>query len=428
MRAPGRRLEASGRRKGSPGSEPEAPDRRLETSGGEPGVPDRRLEALDGEPGTSARRLETSGRRKERNISVQKTKFTAGELAERIGGELKAVSEIEITGVRGAPDSEPGYLTYAEDRRNLELALKRGAGLILLPADLYQKMEEEVPALLVENPRRAYARLAELFPDLRYLKEDNLDDMNLKRGDEKWIHPGALVAEEAELGSGVKVMAGAIIGSGVRIGAGSRIGAGCILVSDIRVGEDCLLHPGVKVMPGTEIGSRVEIQSGAVLGSDGFGYATEEGKHYKIPQQGGVIIEDEVEIGALTAVDRGTAGETRIGAGSKIDNLVQISHNVKIGPGTLIAGQSGVAGSTTLGSGVVLAGQVGVEDHVELADGVTITGKAKVSRDIKEPGVYSGIPAQEHRVYLRQQARLRRLERLQERVEELEDKVNELLD
>ncbi len=366
------------------------------------------------------------GWRKERNISVEKAKFTAGELAKRIGGELKAVSEIEIAGVRGAPDSEPGYLTYAEDRRHLELALERGAGLILLAEKLYQEMEEEVPALLVGNPRRAYARLAELFPDLRYLEEDNLDDMN--RGDEKGIHPRALVAEEAELGSGVKVMAGAIIGSGVRIGAGSRIGAGCILVSDIRVGENCLLHPGVKIMPGTEIGSRVEIQSGAVLGSDGFGYATEEGKHYKIPQQGRVIIEDEVEIGAMTAVDRGTAGETRIGAGSKIDNLVQISHNVKIGPGTLIAGQSGVAGSTMLGSGVVLAGQVGVEDHVEIADDVTITGKAKVSRDMKEAGVYSGIPAQEHRVYLRQQARLRRLERLQERIEELEDKVKELSD
>lgn len=351
---------------------------------------------------------------------MQEIKFTAGELAERAAGELKADPGIEIFGVLGAPDSKPGYLTYAEDSKHLELALKRGAGLILLPAELYQEQEGEIPALLVEKPRREYARLAELFPDLRYLnKEDNWRD-------ECRVESGALVAESAELGEGVKVMTGAVIGSRVRIGARSRIAAGCLLAADIEIGEDCLLHPGVKVLPGTEIGSRVEIHSGAVLGSDGFGYESLEGRHYKIPQQGRVIIEDEVEIGALTAVDRGAAGETRIGAGSKIDNLVQISHNVEIGPGTLIAGQSGVAGSTRLGSGVTLAGQVGVEDHLELAEGVTVTGKAKVSRDIKEAGFYSGIPAQEHRDYLRQQARLRRLDKLQQRVEELEKKLASL--
>jgi len=265
------------------------------------------------------------------------------------------------------------------------------------------------------------------FPDKRYLAENYGQESSKILVNQGEIAAGARVSPAAELEEGVTVMSGAIIGPGVKIGARSRIAAGVILVADIEIGQDCLFHPGVKVMPGAIIGDKVEIQAGAVIGSDGFGYASDEERHHKVPQQGKVVIEDEVEIGALTAIDRGVAGETRIGAGSKIDNLVQIAHNVKLGPGSLVAGQSGIAGSTELGARTTLAGQVGVEDHLKIGEGVTITGKAKVSRDLEEGGYYSGIPAQEHRTYLKQQAHFRRLDKLKQQIQELEKRLDQYL-
>ena len=333
----------------------------------------------------------------------------AEKIAGMVGGELKAPADLEISEICGAASAGENSLTYAEDEGFLQQALQNGAALILLEEELYTP---DIEAIVVDKPRLAYARAAELFPDERYRREGVADE--------------AYISSAAELAGDVAVHAGVTVEGSVRIGSRTRIAPGCTLTGPLQIGQDCLLHPDVTVLPGCEIGDRVEIQSGAVIGSDGFGYASQEGSHYRIPQQGRVIIEDDVEIGALTAVDRAADGETRIGAGSKIDNLVQISHNVQVGPAALIAGQSGIAGSTELGERVTLAGQVGIIDHLQLGDDITFTGKAKVGKNIEEAGIYSGIPARPHREYLKLEARMRRLPRLKSRIDELEDKLEKL--
>ncbi len=339
----------------------------------------------------------------------------ARKIADEVGGKLEADPHREIKQTRGAAAAGPHSLTYAEDEKFLEQAIQREAGLILMPEDLYSTGcfdGGDIPAVLVEEPRLAYAKAGSLFFDDRYYNPGVSDD--------------AKISDQAELGEEVSIHAGAVISGEVRIAEGSRIAPGCVLAGEVDIGKNCLLHPGVKLLPGTRLGDRVEIQSGAVIGSDGFGYASDEEGHHRIPQQGRVVIEDDVEIGALTAVDRAAEGETRIGAGSKIDNLVQISHNVIIDSAALIAGQSGIAGSTSLGARVTMAGQAGVEDHLDLGDDVIITGKAKVSKDLPESGMYSGIPAQPHREYLTREAMRRKLPRMREKLNELRQEVNEL--
>ena len=358
---------------------------------------------------------------KNRRQDRHNKKVTAEEIAQRVGGELRAEADLKIDGVSGAASVDSSTLTYAENEDFLQQALKNEAALILLPENLYSP---EIPAVICQEPRLAYARAADMFPDRRYYAPGIADN--------------AVLAERVSLGENVSLHEGVIISGRVSIGNNTRIAPGCLVVGDVEIGENCLLHPGVKILPGTRIGSRVEIQAGAVIGSDGFGYATKSGEnmndsssnkraeHYKIPQQGGVVIEDDVEIGALTAVDRAVEGVTRIGTGSKIDNLVQISHNVQIGPAALIAGQSGIAGSTRLGREVTLAGQVGVEDHVNMGDEITVTGKAKVSKDLEESGHYSGIPALPHRKYLHIEANLRRVPELKKKVDKLSDEIESI--
>lgn len=340
---------------------------------------------------------------------VNKFQFKASELAELINGTLKADPELEINGYRGAGSVSAKQLTYAESDEYLEAAMKNSAGLILLTADLYQ---DEVPAIIVDKPKLAYARLASKFPDKRYYKPGVADSAiigaNFKSGEDFSIHPGVIIGDNV------------VIGDRVRIASGVIIGDNCEL------GDDILLHPGVKIMAETQVGDRVEIQAGAVIGSDGYGYASDAGKHYKLPQLGRVVIEEDVEIGALTAIDRAANEETVIGHGTKIDNLVQIGHNVEIGRDNLIISQSGIGGSTKLGARVTLAGQAGIEDHIMITDDVTVTGKAKVSKDIKDSGVYSGIPVREHREYLKEAAGIRRINKLKKEISDLKGELEKI--
>ncbi|MGM0420559.1 MAG: UDP-3-O-(3-hydroxymyristoyl)glucosamine N-acyltransferase [Bacillota bacterium] len=341
-------------------------------------------------------------------MTTKRTSYKAGELAELVGGKLQADPELEIFGVRGAASAGSSELTYATSSVFLEAAAGQ-AGLILLEEDLYRP---ELSALLVSDPKLVYARIARLFPDHRYHQPGQSDS--------------ALIGAEVELGDDVSIHPGVIIGAGTKIGARTRLAPGVLIGENCQIGEDVLLHPGVKAMADTVIGDRVEIQAGTVLGGDGFGYVSDEYQHYKIPHQGNVVVEDDVEIGALTAVDRAVEGSTVIGAGSKLDNLIQIGHNVRVGPAAIIVGQTGIGGSSNLGQRVTLAGQVGVEDHVNIADKVTVTGKAKVSKDIKEAGFYSGIPARDHKSYLKQEARLRRIQRMQTELAQLQEDISDL--
>ena len=338
-----------------------------------------------------------------------KSSFSAAELAELARGSLKAAPDLEITGFHGAGSVSSNELTYAGSEEFLETALNNGAGLILLTDELYQ---EGISAIIVKNPKLAYARLVSYFFDERYYKpgiaESAILETGFEYGDDISIHPGVIIGENVTVGDSVRIAPGVIIGD------------------NCEIGDDVLLHPGVKIMPDTVIGDRVEIQAGAVIGADGYGYVSGDGKHYKMPQIGRVVIEDDVEIGALTAIDRAANKETVVGQGTKIDNLVQIGHNVEVGSDNLIVSQSGIGGSTKLGANVTLAGQAGVEDHIEITDQVTVTGKAKVSKDIKKPGFYSGIPAREHKEYLKEAASIRRINKLKKEISNIKGELEEI--
>ena len=242
------------------------------------------------------------------------------------------------------------------------------------------------------------------------------------------IHPTAQVDPSASLGEGVHVGAFAVIGPRARLGARTSLHPFVVLYADAEVGDDCVLHSGVHVRERCRLGHRVVVQNGAVVGSDGFGFAKDEaGGYEKIPQVGVVVVEDDVEIGALTAVDRASLKETRIGRGTKIDNLVQIGHSVRIGSDTVLAGQVGIAGSTRIGSRVTLAGQVGVAGHLTVGDGAIATAQTGIPSDVAPGALVSGYPAIDNRAWLKSSAVFAKLPELQKRVRKLEQTLQDLL-
>jgi UDP-3-O-[3-hydroxymyristoyl] glucosamine N-acyltransferase len=225
------------------------------------------------------------------------------------------------------------------------------------------------------------------------------------------------------LGREVRIAAFAVIGEGSVLGDGVAVGSGSVLGEGCMVGDGTEIHPRVVLYPGTRVGRRCVIHSGVVLGADGFGFATVDGQHRKVPQVGQVVVEDDVEIGANTAIDRAMLGETRIGAGSKIDDLVMVAHGVKIGAGSLVAGQAGIAGSTRLGRGVTLAGQVGVAGHLELGDRTVVGAKSAVLADVAPDAFVSGIPAVEHQRWKRAQAIVQRLPELRRQLRDARSRI-----
>jgi UDP-3-O-[3-hydroxymyristoyl] glucosamine N-acyltransferase len=241
------------------------------------------------------------------------------------------------------------------------------------------------------------------------------------------VHSSAEVHPSAELGAEVHVGPLVVLGPRVRIGRGTVLHALVTIAEDAVVGEDCVLHSGVHVRERCRLGNRVVVQDGAVIGADGFGFAKDEnGRYHKIPQRGVVVIEDDVEVGALTAIDRAALSETRIGRGVKIDNLVQIGHSVVIGEDTVLAGQVGIAGSTVVGNKVTLAGQVGVAGHLKIGDGVIATAQTGVPNTLAAGRVVSGYPAIDNRAWLKSSAVFARLPDLQKRIRELEREIDGL--
>ncbi len=249
---------------------------------------------------------------------------------------------------------------------------------------------------VVADPRLALARLSRLFDDRPAVASDTAASAV--------VHPGATVAAGVHLGPGVVVGAGASVGVGCQLGANSVVGGGATL------GAGCVLHPNVTLYPGVRLGERVVVHSGTVIGADGFGYAAGPRGAEKIHHLGGVVVGNDVEIGANSCVDRGTLSDTVIGARSKIDNHCQIGHNVNIGTDTLIAGMTGVAGSVTIGNGVILGGYVGVSDHVTINDGARVAGRSGVTKDVPAGETWAGFPAKPHRQFARQLYLLGRLE------------------
>lgn len=321
--------------------------------------------------------------------------WTLATLADRLALRCRGMPDTPISGLCEPQALQTGQLALVLDARRLAQIPPAVEGVLLLSEALAE--QTPLPCLLAEDPRAAFAAVLALFypsPPLQH-----------QISAQAWIDPGAQLAEPVEIGPF------AVIEAGVQIAAGTRIGPHCVIGAGSVLGPDCRLGPRVVLGPGTRLGARVIIHAGTVIGADGYGFYAAEGRHHKIPQVGIVRIEDDVEIGALVAIDRATLGQTRIGEGSKIDNLVQIGHNVQIGKHCLLVAQVGIAGSTVLGDHVTLAGQTGVAGHLHVGDGVVAAGKSGVTRDIPPGQRVAGYPAQPLQQELRERAALRRLPR-----------------
>ena len=323
---------------------------------------------------------------------------TVEELARLLGALAEGNLQARLSGAAQLGTAGETDLSFVESERNANEALASRAGCLLAPAGL------ELPGrtvIRVRNPRYAMAvAIAALHP---------------QPAPKPGIHSTAQIGDSVVIGADVTIGTFSVIDDGCRIGARTRIGAACILGERSVLGEDCLLYPRVTLYAGSQIGARVILHSGAVIGSDGFGYAREAGKYHKFPQIGSVELADDVEIGANTTIDRGALGPTRIGRGTKIDNLVQIAHNVQIGENCGIASQVGISGSVTIGDNVVIAGQVGIGDHARIESGVVLGGQCgilphKIVKAGEAPGEpLWGTPARPLREHLKQQALLARL-------------------
>ncbi len=332
------------------------------------------------------------------------------DLAGRLGCALRGDGAVEILRVAGIDDAGPGDITFVANPRYASHLARTRASAVIVAAEV----ETSLPALVSPNPYLAFARaVAVLHPQPR---------------PQAGVHPSAQVDPTAVLGDGVHVGALAVVGAGTRVGARTVVHPHVVLYPDVTIGEDCVLHSGVQVREACRLGDRVIVQNGAVIGGDGFGFAKDDaGRYHKIPQVGIVVVEDDVEIGALTAVDRAAMKETRIGRGTKIDNLVQVGHSVSIGSDTVLAGQVGIAGSTRIGANVTLAGQVGVAGHLTVGDGVIATAQTGIPSSVEPKTIVSGYPAIDNRSWLKASAVFARLPELQRRLRELERKVEELL-
>jgi UDP-3-O-[3-hydroxymyristoyl] glucosamine N-acyltransferase len=337
-------------------------------------------------------------------VSVPGT-YSVREIAERVGGTLEGPSDVSVRGVAPIEEAGPGDLTFVAHPRYLSAVDTTAASAILAPPDV--RCPSRLAVVRVRDAYAALQRVLELFDPGAGVTSPG-------------VHASAVVSDLARLDAGVGIGPLAVVEPGARIGAGTMIGAGAYIGSDAALGRSCVLHPHVFLGRRCTLGDRVIVQAGAVIGSDGFGYAFVEGAYRKIPQIGTVEVGDDVEIGANACIDRATLGKTRIGQGTKIDNLVQIAHNVAIAENSALAAQCGVAGSARIGRGVRLGGQAGLVGHIRIGDGAQIGAQAGVIGDVAPGTTVSGYPARPHQESLRAEAALRRLPEIARRLRALE--------
>jgi UDP-3-O-[3-hydroxymyristoyl] glucosamine N-acyltransferase len=332
--------------------------------------------------------------------------FTAAEIARHLGGEVVGDPQLPLRGFAPADRAQPGDLTFAENENYFHRAEQSAASAIIIDGPFTSSAKV---LIRVPNARIAFAKVLPLF----------FPEPVLPAG----IHPTAVVAASAAIDPSAHIGPHCVIGEKVVIGprcalhGGDHVGANC------RLGEEVVLFPNVTLYAGTEIGNRVRIHAGTVIGSDGFGYVQDGGMHRKVPQIGNVIIRDDVEIGANVTIDRGALGPTTIGRGTKIDNLVQVAHNVTIGDHCLLVSQVGIAGSTRLGNYVILAGQVGLAGHLKIGNRVSVAAQSGVMTSIPDGEKWLGSPAAPDRQTKRQMIALQRLPELLRRVAEIEKKL-----
>ena len=323
------------------------------------------------------------------------------------GGELAGNPALEITGAASLGEATAGEISFFSNRKYVGLLRKTRASAVFVPPDF----AESIPAaqIRVSNPTRAFEQVV-----LRLTPKP----ITFAPG----IHPSAIVDPSAQIGERVSIQPYAVIEAGARIGDDTVVGAGTYIGHEVGIGAACLIYPRVTIRERTRIGSRVIIHSGAVIGADGFGFEVVDGRQEKIRQLGIVQIDDDVEIGANTTVDRARFGRTWIQQGVKIDNLVQIAHNVVVGKNSIIVAQTGISGSTRVGERVMMGGQVGIVGHIEIADGSMIAAQSGVSKSI-QGGVWFGYPAVPLREAKQQIAWIHRLGKLFARVKEIEKKL-----
>jgi len=347
-----------------------------------------------------------------KNQSIQ---FSLAELAELTSSQLIGNPQHCISSLSDLENAKEHDASFLDNPRYVQAMKDSKAGVIFM--DLSTPPLEGRNFILSKDPSKAFQKVIDLF----YSRKDQDSGF-------EGVHPTAVIHPEAVLGNNVSIAPHAVISKGVKIGDNTIIGAGVFVGAYSSIGTECLIHANVVIREYCEIHHRVILQPGAIIGSCGFGYTTDaKGRHHKVPQTGSVVIEDDVEIGANTTIDRARFTSTRICRGTKIDNLVQIGHNVVIGPDNIIIAQTGVSGSSKTGRNVVLAGQVGVVGHVHIADQTMVAAQSGVTKSILEPGSkYAGSPAHPLNEHHRQHAYLHRIEKYVKKIEELEKRLNAL--
>lgn len=336
--------------------------------------------------------------------------FSLAELADRLGAELVGDGKRMVEGIRPLDRARAEHLSFLHNPKYTAQAAESRAGAILVHS------ADELPGrdlLVCAQPYLAVARALEIF--------------HPRRPAEPGVHPSAVTADDLQLGEGASVGPLVAVGRGVAIGERTVIAAGCVVGDGVRIGRDVLLHPRVVIEDGCVIGDRCILQSGVVIGSDGYGFATVDGVHHKVPQVGIVVLEDDVEIQANTTIDRATMGETRIGRGTKVDNLVQLAHNVEVGEDCLLVAQVGISGSTKIGDHCVFAGKAGAAGHLEIGDQTMVAATAGVMKSFPDGhGVLAGFPARPQKEWMKAQAALQRLDGLRKTIRRLEERLDEL--
>jgi UDP-3-O-[3-hydroxymyristoyl] glucosamine N-acyltransferase len=334
--------------------------------------------------------------------------FTLDRLAERLGATLRGAADKPISGLATLQEAGPGQLSFLANPQYRKYLGDCQASAVLLTAADAEGFAGD--ALIVVNPYLAYAEISHLF--------------DRKPQGVAGVHPTASIAVDAQVDASASIGAYVVVESGAQIGAGVTLGAHCVVGARSVIGEGGWLAPRVTLYHDVRIGKRVMIQSGAVIGGEGFGFANEKGVWQKIAQIGGVLIGDDVEIGANTTIDRGALADTLIGNGVKLDNQIMIAHNVQIGDNTAMAGCAGISGSTKIGKNCMIAGGVGMVGHIEVCDGVFVTGMTMVTRSITEPGAYSsGTAMQPAGEWRKSAARIRQLDEMARRLKELEKQL-----
>jgi UDP-3-O-[3-hydroxymyristoyl] glucosamine N-acyltransferase len=331
-------------------------------------------------------------------------------LADLVGGCVSGDPSTSVFGIAPLDLAGPDQISFlANPKYKEKLADCRAAAVIAHPS---LSGSVTSPLILVENPYLAFAKILTFFEVTPHVGQGVMAGAH--------VHPNAIVGEN------VTIAPGAVVSAKARIGKGTQLLSGVVIGEDTVVGEDCLLHANVTVREKCILGDRVILQPGAVIGSDGFGFAPDGSSYFKIPQAGNVVIEDDVEIGSCSCVDRGTLGVTRIARGAKIDNLVQIAHNVEIGEDTIIVSQVGIAGSTTIGKHCTFGGQAAVVGHVKVGDNVTLAARGGIANNAEGDQVLAGVPAMPHREWLKATMTIPHLPEMRKELRQLKKEMAEL--